>query len=218
MHTLELIAKAAKKEWIELPKGAVVSNEYCCITGKKTECFQRSKGLSAAFTAQLNMNNPDSDFVSIDAWQALKYRPERASSWIVTDREFIAIKKDDVRKYVFEDVQADLWAGYCTTSYKKHGGLIAPVNQKDKAYWLFETQIVDCSDKKYIQSIYDRLLSELKRGFGRTALETLDCPGFIMKKVGFKEWLDFERWAKPIYQSNIYKFMLYLLPAIKDLI
>jgi hypothetical protein len=57
----------------------------------------------------------------------------------------------------------------------------------------------------------------LRDGFGRTILENLECPPFVIRKAGIKKWLEFERWAKPKHQSAVYSFLCYLLPSQEEL-
>lgn len=54
-------------------------------------------------------------------------------------------------------------------------------------------------------------------GFGRSILETLECPVFVLSKIGIDKWFKLESWAKPIYQSNLYQFLCYLLPSQQEL-
>ena len=59
--------------------------------------------------------------------------------------------------------------------------------------------------------------AELQRlAVGRTVLESLDCPAHIMRAAGLPIWLDFERWARPRYQSALYGLLCYLLPSKEE--
>lgn len=210
-----LISGVIKDEWIELPTKPAMG--ICAVTGKKTLCIPRGKLMSSNFTAQPILSCPSSNFISIEAYQTLKYRPERMSSWIVSKKEFKKLKRVDIRPFVLNGVQEKTWAGYVTTSYKKHGALKAVINHGRRAIWAFDEALVDCSDKEKVNSWYNRLVAELKKGFGRTTLETLYCPPYILRKVGMIKWIEFETWAKSKYKSNLYKFLCYLLPSQAEL-
>lgn len=215
IHTVELIANAIKDEWIELP--AKTKIEVCAVTGKETLCVPRKKSFSSVFTTQNLLAYPSSEWVSVEAFQALKYKSERKSSWIVAPSKFRRLTRAEVREEVLNKKNNDIWAGYATTSYKKHGALIAPINKGDSAVWLFEMKLVDCSDKELINSWFEIMVEALKSGIGRTIIESLVCPAFVIKKVGVEKWQTFEEWAKPKYKSALYQFLAYLLYSQQEL-
>lgn len=214
MNIFELISNTIKKEWIDLPSEPIV--KICAVTGKKTLCVPRKNLMSSGFTDQRVLSCPTSDFISIEAYQTMKYQLERKSSWIVIEKKFKRLKRIDIRPYVLNGVQGKIWAGYVTTSYKKHGALKAVINHS-KAIWAFDEALVDCSNKEKVNNWYNHLVVEFKKGFGRTILETLHCPPYILKRIGLMEWQQFEKWAKPKYKSSLYKFLCYLLPSQAEL-
>jgi len=200
---------------IDLPSEPV--EWTCSITGEKTLCIPRKCLFSSNFTEQPKLQCPESQFVSVKAYQALKYKKERMSSWIATKDKFTLLKRLDVRPLVLSGTGSELWAGWVTTSYKKHGAFRTRINTACQAMWAFDEMLIDCSDLEKVNNIYNQLVVYLKKGFSRTTLETLTCPGFVIIRTGLKEWLELEHWAKPIYKSNLYKFLCYLLPSQDEL-
>jgi hypothetical protein len=161
--------------------------------------------------------------VGVDTYQALKHKWERYSSWIVTENEFTLLGKshsgdgwrNEVLKYIFDPPQGP-WAGYITTSYKKHGAMRAPVNRGTNV-WLFEMILADCTDQEKTREYWEVLNKYLRVGFGRPVLESVKCSSYVIRKCGLSEWVEFERWAKDKYQSGLYKLMCYLLPSQNEL-
>lgn len=215
MNIYKLISDSIKDIHVPLPSEPTQS--VCAVTGENCLCVPRKKLFSSKFTEQSNLNCPESQFVGIDAYQAVKYKKTRMSSWITDGHEFRLLKRIDIRPLVLSGTGADLWAGWITTSYKKHGSFRAVLNSAGRAVWAFDELLVDCSDNKKVNEIYNQLVIYLKKGFSRTTLETLTCPGFVIMRAGLLEWLALEKWAKPIYKSNLYKLLCYLLPSQAEL-
>jgi hypothetical protein len=103
------------------------------------------------------------------------------------------------------------------TSYKKHGALRAPVNTSSKAVWLFETRVVDCSDRNAVMETWAWLNEWQRRGLSRPILETLACPLHVLRRIGVDAWMCFFDWAWPRHRSPLYAFLCYLLPSKKEL-
>ena len=76
---------------------------------------------------------------------------------------------------------------------------------------------VDCTDKEKVRIIWDRLNIYLRKGIGRSSMESLSIPVYAINKIGLSNWMSFQAWAKPIYKSPLYLFMVYLLPSQKEL-
>ena len=217
MHPVNLIASAilTNSNDPDLPEfGFKTVSGICAITGEKTECVSRSELFGKSFTDGAILKAPESKFVSKDAYLCLKYKWERMSSWIVTKDEFKRLDRVGVRNAVFGEKTDTPWAGYATTSYKKHGALRTQINKGSSNVWLFESRIVDCNGK---EEYWERLDAILRQGFGRSILESLECPAPFMIKYGMKEWIDFEQWARPRKNSALYAFMCYLLPSQEEL-
>lgn len=214
-NVYKLISDSIKGVHVPLPTELV--KEICAITGESCMCVPRKKLFSSNFTEQPNLQCPESQFVSVEVYQAMKYRKTRMSSWIATGKEFRLLKRIDVRPLVLSGTGSDSWAGWVTTTYKKHGSTRAKLNYAGQAIWAFDEMLVDCANIKKVNGIYNQLVFYLKKGFGRASLETLNCPGFVIMEVGLKEWLELDCWAKPLYKSNLYKFLCYLLPSQDEL-
>jgi hypothetical protein len=215
MNIYNLISGAIGEQHLPLPCEPV--QETCAVTGERCQCIPRKKLFSSNFTEQPELRCPESQYVGTDVYQALKYPKERQSSWIVDSNDFQLLKRIDVRSHVLNGANKDVWAGWVTTSYKKHGAFRAQLNQAGRSLWAFDERIIDCSDNKRVNEIYTKLVLYLKKGFSRSTLETLQCPTYVVKILGIQEWLNLEKWAIRLYKSNLYKFLCYLLPSQDEL-
>ena len=130
MHSVNLIAKAIRKQedCPELP--AETKMGICCVTGDECETVKRSEVLGKSFTNIDLLKAPDSKDISTDAYIALCYKWERMGCWLTDGNTFDRMQRVQYRPLILEGVQKDVWASYITTSYKKHGSLNAPVNNK----------------------------------------------------------------------------------------
>ena len=222
MHPVELIANAIKDyHEIEIPKKTEL--DICCVTGEKCQTISRKEVLSSNFTNYDILKSPESDRIGIAATMSLKYRPER-SSWFVNEKEFIRFDKNLFRDMFLNGVKkSKYWAIYITTSYKKHGALVTKINScsngniRKYGYWRFEQLNVDASDGQKNKFWYNKISEAMENGIGRTIIESLECPPFLIKKIGISKWIEFEKWARNKYQSPLYKLCCYLLPSQKEL-
>jgi hypothetical protein len=211
MHPIDFIAPHIEKtELPEKPREGI-----CAFTGRLTETVNRKKLVKSSFTNENLMQAPTSDRVGVNAWHCLKNRKTK-SSWYCDRDGFRKLTRQELRDIVIDGNYPDIWSGYATTTYKKHGSLVSHVNT-DSVIWRFEMLDVDCSNRKKMLTIWKRLNKEIRAGLGRSILETLDCPISIMKKYGWKKWIDFKTWAKTICNTPLYQFMCYLLPSQKEL-
>ena len=216
MHTVSLIAPGIpENDKAILPVEPTLN--VCCVTGETTFCIPRRELLKSSFTNHDVLAAPQSDFVGIDAFYSLKYKPERQRSWYVDEKELQILYRQDVRRKLINGIYGETWSGYATTSNKKHGALFTKVNTGSQAIWRFEMKNIDCSDHQRLMSIWNRLNSELRSGIVRPVLESLRCSPFLIAKIGIKRWLSFKEWAMPLYQGNLYQFLCYLLPSQKEL-
>jgi hypothetical protein len=217
MHPINLIASAIENdpERPELPCDPVYG--ICAITGDEGLCVPRKKLFGKSFTNSDLMICPASDMVSVNTYLALKYKWERMSSWICDGKTFTKLTRVEVREHVLSKQKPEIWTGYVTTSYKKHGALNAAVNRGKSNVWLFEMRKVDCSEREIMMAWWHTLNSALRSGIWRSVIESLECPGAVMKNIGIRAWCDFERWARPRYQSSLYAFLTYLLPSQEEL-
>jgi len=216
MHSVNLIARSIKPEDPDrpvIPGNAILG--ICAITGEECITVPRAELISSSFTDGGLLQSPNSDRVGIDPYLALKYKWERMSSWICEGETFRRLLREDVRDIVLGNrYPPDIWAGYVTTSYKKHGSLRTPVNHGGSKIWLFESRVVDCTDYQKVSDWWLKLHAIFCAGVGRTILRTLECPPIIIRKICMKWWVDFEEWARPRYQSPLYDFLVYLLPKL----
>ncbi len=218
MHAVDLIAKHVPADEL-LPLPSAPRYELCCVVGEHRDCIERRHVIKKSFTAGATLKAPASQWASVQAYHALAYRPERQSSWMVSrDGGFRKLTRVEVRQAALYDPLPDSpWAGYATTSYKKHGSLITPVNTGDRRAWVFEERLADLTDPVRVTDWWDRLNAALRAGIGRSVLETLMCPPFVIKICRPDTWLEFRDWARDKYQSSVYQFLCYLLPSQEEL-
>lgn len=214
-HPVKLICSAIKTEHIELPCEPV--DGICAVTGEFGAVILRKHLFGKSFTNIDLLARPDSDMVSVEAYQALKYKWERMSSYFCDGSNFQRLDRVGVRNMVFADQMPDCWIGYATTSYKKHGALRTPVNTGNRRLWLFEMQVVDCTNMQLVVNWWETLNNYLRSGLGRTTLETLECPPYLIRNIGLQNWLSLKKWAFDKYKSPVYQFLCYLLPSQEEL-
>jgi hypothetical protein len=215
MHSVDLIASALGAAAEPLPCEPVEG--VCCVTGSQGPCMGRKHLIGKSFTNLDLLAAPNSDLVGVPAYRALSYKWERMSSWFCDGVEFRKLTRQDVRALVLSGEYEGPWSGYATTSYKKHGVLRTPVNSSGKRVWLFEMVLADCSDHDRLLLIWERLNRELRSGFSRSVMESLEPNQFTLKEVGYSRWRDFERWARPMCRGPLYQFLCYLLPSMEEL-
>lgn len=199
----------------------------CCVLGTEEPTIERSYAIKPSFTNLDLLRAPDSQRISVRAWRVLTYSipaaegkkrdtlPLMQSSWMCGDK-LTLLKRQDVRALVLFGVYLPAWCGYVTTSYKKHGSLRAPVNRNGSQRWLFELDIVDCSDRAKVAEWWERLRTARVAGIPRPVIETLDCSLSLMLKHR-NVWWEFERWARPIHRSPLYRLLTYLLPSEEEI-
>lgn len=219
MHAVELIYAAlpfADPDYPALPGEPAPG--VCCVTGAHGPSLPRRALIGPSWTQHDLLAAPHSDRVGVAAYVALKYKWERMSAWLCDGAEFRRLDRAGVRAAVLGPRPERPWAGFATTSYKKHGAMLAPVNAgPGRNVWLWDTERVDCSDAAQVAEYWDTLNAALRAGIARTVLETLDCPAWLLKRVGWAHWLRFSRWAQPRYKSGLYRFLCYLLPSQEEI-
>jgi hypothetical protein len=141
---------------------------------------------------------------------------ERKSSWVCDGETFLKLDRKGVRSQVFA-FRGGVWSGYATTSYKKHGALLAPVNSGGTNRWLFEMRVVDCTDRAQVEDTWNRLRAAQDAGIARPLIECLDIDPSYMAKIGWRVWRDFHAWAVPRRNAPLYQFLTYLLPSQEEL-
>jgi hypothetical protein len=215
MYPCNLIAQSLKDDKAELPCEPVKA--ICAVTGLETLCVSRAELFGKSFTNGDLLARPDSDYVSVDAYLALKYKWERMGSWFCDGETFERLDRQGVRAKVLQADMPVYWTAYATTSYKKHGSLRARVNMGKSRVWLFEMRLVDLTDFARAMEWWDALNIALRSGIWRSIIESLECPPFVIDKIGLKTWMEFETWARPKYLSALYAFLCYLLPSQEEL-
>ena len=220
MSAIEILAAALPPA--EPPEST--QEGVCCVLGTHEPCIPRHHAIKASFTNLDLLRAPDSDSVSVRAWRVLTHSvpaaegkkrdtfPLMQSSWLC-GQSLLLLDRKMVRPLVLEGVASmPEWSGYVTTSYKKHGSLRAPVNRNGSQRWLFELDVVDCSDRAKVAEWWGRLRHARVSGIPRPCIETLDCSLHVMSKH-MTLWREFEAWARPRYQSPLFRFLTYLLPS-----
>lgn len=213
MTAVELLADALPAQ--TPPEDAV--DGVCCVLGTIEATIDRAHAIKPSFTNLDVLRAPDSDRVSVRAWRVLTETQQRKSSWICDASGFKKLDRLGVRAAVIGGVSnAAPWAGYATTSYKKHGALRAPVNVGISQRWLFETVIVDCSNQDMVAEWWTILRDTRIAGIPRPVIESLDINVSLFTKHA-ERWQAFERWARPRASSPLYLFLTYLLPSEEEI-
>jgi len=214
MTAIDLIAAALPPE---SPPETTVDG-VCCVTGATGATVHRKHVIKPSFTNLDLLRAPDSDRAGVAAWRALTYKWERMSSWACNGEMFERLDRKSVRERVLSRDEIALpCAYYATTSYKKHGALLAPVNHPGRRVWLFETRLVDCSDMEAVSDTWARLRAAQDAGIPRPLIEHLDIAPGYMAKIGWRVWREFEAWARPRMRSTLYEFLTYLLPSQEEM-
>jgi hypothetical protein len=217
MFPVNLIGQAIKDlpDCPELPCDPVIG--ICTVTGIETECVPAKTVFGTSFTNTDILARPDSAFISVGAFRALKYRPER-SAWFCSWQDgFESLTRIAIREKVFQPNMPDIWAAYATTSYKKHGSLKTKINTGNKRVWLFEEKFVDCTDMQKVNEWWKVMIQAQQDSISRPIIESLQCAPYIIKIIGLPVWMKFYDWAQDKYKSSLYQFLCYLLPSQEEL-
>lgn len=188
----------------------------CCVLGTEELTIDRSHAIKASFTNLDLLRAPDSDRVSIRAFRVITEPAQRMSSWVCDADGFRKVDRLAVRTAVLDGVTGTPWAGYITTSYKKHGALRAPVNTGGAQRWLFEMLVVDCSRRDMVHEWWQIMRETRAAGIPRTVMERLDADVSLIGKH-WARWTAFERWARPRVSAPLYQLLCYLLPSEEEL-
>lgn len=228
MHATDLLATACPEEWRE-PLPEVPIDGVCCLTGQYGPTIKRRKVFGSSFTEFEVFKVPSSDRVGINVWHAFragyfavegkkrKKKPEAMSCWWTDGRQWIELNKVKIRSFVLDGCGDLPWAGWVTTSYKKHGATRAPVNSAPRGVWALDEMLVDCSDAYRVKRWWDRLREAQEIGINRTVIETLEIPVFVLDKIDMVYWLSFKKWAREKRQSTLYRFLCYLLLSQEEM-
>ena len=228
MHAVDLIAATLTDDQ-KFPVPVEPARGVCCVTGEETMTIPRKKLFGSSFLDANILAAPASDRVGVNAWHAMQFgeygknedgtlkkvrrKPEMRSCWWTDGRTFSIIGKSEIRKMVLNGSPSVPWAGWVTTSYKKHGALRAPVNMSSYGVWAFDDLLVDCRDVDRVKAWWQTLRNAQKDNIGRTAMAAASMPPALAARIGLDVWLPFQTWASERYQSPLYRFLVYLLPS-----
>lgn len=218
MTALHLLDSALRASGDAEPLPCEPVDGVCAITGLAGPCIPRKHLLAASFTDRDLLSRPQSEMVSAEAWTALRHKWERMSSWWCDGAEFRRLDRQGVRALVIGGApSAHPWAGYATTSYKKHGALRSPVNTGSRQVWRFESLTVDCSDREQVADWWAALNRFLRAGIGRPSLEAGACAPVAIRIAGPAACMEFAAWARDKHRAPLYALLCYLLPSIEEL-
>lgn len=227
MHATTLIAHSLSPE--ERPiLPCAPTEEICCVTGQRGPCIPRKLVIPNSYTGQDAFVAPQSVWVGVDVYTSYKFErinpktgkpatPERTGCWWTDGREFRILRRAEIREMVLDGSPSTPWAMWVTTSYKKHGSARSPVNTGTRGIIGFDELKVSTSDGSRVKGWWQIMSAAQRGGIGRTMQETVSCPPGLLKKVGIREWLEFERWAYPRRNDPLYRMLCYLLPSLEEL-
>lgn len=228
MHTTDLLSTACPEGWKEpLPEKTV--DGICCLTGQQGPTINRRKVFGPSFTEFEILKVPDSDRVGVNVWHAFragyfaeagkkrKKKPEAMACWWTDGVQWVELDKVKIRELVFGGSGPQPWAGWVTTSYKKHGSTRAPVNKIPHGVWAFDEVLVDCRDIDEVVTWHGELRRAQDAGLNRTVFETLEIPVSVYNKIDAQVWIKFKIWAKHRQETALYRFLCYLLPSQAEL-
>src|SRR5690606_21255837 len=150
----------------------------CCVLGSEEWTIARKHAIKPSFTNLDLLRAPNSDRVSTLAWRVLTHSepakegkkrdtfPLMQSSWICSGGKLILLDRRAVRGLVLGGGPDERgpWCAHVTTSYKKHGSMRAPVNRNGAYRWLFELDVVDCTDRPKVREWWQRLETARRSG------------------------------------------------------
>jgi hypothetical protein len=233
MHATDLITACLTDDQKEpLPEAAQPG--VCCVTGAVADTIARKHLFGSNFMDLNLLACPESSRVGINVWYAFQFgaigvnaetgetnkrkkKYEMQACWWTDGIAFREMDKAQIRKFVLYGTTSKYWAGWVTTSYKKHGALRAPVNNTPFGSWGFNDLLVRANDTVNVHGTWGKLREAQGNGIGRIGLETVDIPVSIMVKVGINYCTKFISWALSRYQSPLYQFLVYLLPSQEEL-
>jgi hypothetical protein len=203
--------------------------ETCCVTGQKKPCIARKHLISSSFTDWSLCAAPASPYVGVDVFAAWTYGtradgkkrdfcPERHACWVASDTEFRKITRPEIRDMVLHGYHAGkTWAGWITTSYKKHGSIRAKVNTSPHGVWGFDDTCPDASNERKVSSWWDTMRIYQEAGISRMSMESGEMPPGIMKSIPLETWMEFKDWSSDKIHSNLYRLLAYLLPSKEEI-
>ena len=217
MHPVHLISAALSVETPNWTPPYATERAICCLTGEECECIPRREMIGGSFTTQSALAAPMSEWIGLPAVRSLGHKWERMACWWTDGRVFRIVKRADIRALVLHGSPSAPWSGWITTSYKKHGALLARVNTSTRGVWAFDEQRVDCSDGETVRAWWVTMTTAQRAGVWRTMQETGECPPGLIGKIGLRVWMDFAAWSAPRRQSPLFALLCYLLPSKEEM-
>jgi len=196
----------------------VLDDVVCCVTGRTGPGITRKRLIGKSFCDQAVLVTPESQYVGLPAWSALRYKWERMACWLAGDGDMRLFRGSEGRKSLRDTILNERypstpWAGYITTSYKKHGALRAPVNAGARRVWQYDEMRADLSDRVKIAGWWKRLHNERVNGISRAMLETLRAKPIALRSISVTRWTSLLAWATTIHRDPAYRVLCYLLPS-----
>ena len=127
------------------------------------------------------------------------------------------MKRVEIREIVLNGSPTLPWAMWVTTSYKKHGSLLARVNHSVYGMVAFDELLVDTRRELITLEWWGVMTAAQRAGITRTMQENVACAPGLLERIGLQKWMEFEQWARPRAGSPLYRLLCYLLPSQKEL-
>ena len=213
LHPTNLIASSLGAQ--DLPCETVEG--VCCVTGQICACLPRAKAIIKTANDQSWYRAPASDFCGVDAYVALRHRPERMSHWWCDGKDFLELTIQDARNLILNGSPSVPWCGRVTTSKQKHGSIRAVTNDAPRGIWSFEELLVDCSDADRITRWWLVMSQALRDGIGKRMQSGEQVPLRTAAKLGADRILRFEKWAETKREYPLFRLLCFLLPTQAEL-
>ena len=212
IHAADLISTALSHSGQAVEAPDKTTEGVCCVTGNERRCIDRKKLIGPSFTTQGLFKAPDSPLVSVAVWHAFKHRPQRAGHWVCNGDVFMPLPRDQAREAVLRGPSLPPpWSGYITSSFKKHGCLVSPVNHGKARWWAFETGVVNCSDEEAVNRLYGEMCAFLVAGVARQDLANARLENTT--RASARVVSQFEQWSSERRGSALHRLIAYLLPG-----
>lgn len=219
---------ASLAEKIPLPAGLVPEKGICAFTGRECDTLPRAKVLDKSFNKHDFLLAPGSDRVGVNAWRTLQWKDERMACWVFYDGKLhtvgdISKGKDFSRAQAREMTLGfrtlpSPWCGYWSISFHKHGAFCSPVNfSETQNFWGFEDHAVDCSNRAFVQVLFNHLMELKVAGAMEFELESLQFTAKTVNAIGLPTILRYRERLDEYRKSTLYGLLMYLLYSVKEI-
>lgn len=227
MHACHLIASAiGRQSTINIPCEPVYN--VCAVTGSYGPCIPKKLVIPPSNCDRFLFAAPQSNYVHINVFASWSFSevkngkkrgtyPERQSCWWCDGKEFKTVDKEFIRDVALNGSPSETWSMWVTTKYKKHGSIRSKVNHCARGCFGFDDDTIDCSDKSSVATAWEILREAQDAGVPRSVMYSLDASPSLIGKIGWRRWIRLESWARPMLHSGNYRFMIYILPSMKEL-